>query len=656
MHPLARKLFPYVALAVCGAAVAWAVSFRRLPPADFTFVNGDEVKTIDPAKATGAPEGRIINALFEGLLAHMPIDAPPDQDGIVLMKPVPAAAESYTVSPDGKTYTFKIRPSARWSDGTPVTAHDFAWSWRRMLHPETGSEYAYQIYYYVTGAEKYNNGEVAIGDPVEVELADRAQPDQPFPRGTILRGVLVEIVKPQRQQGKDVKNDDPSKRDWVYIVDVKKEREGADKSRGAGKVERRAFSQVPPVKGKSADDRSVEKCLQVLVDFEASVGIRATDDHTLVVKLKNRTPYFDELLAFYPLYPVNRKCVEIFGSPNWSKPENIVSNGPFSLEFRRIRDRIRLVKNPKYWNADNVRLNFIDALAVKSESTSLNMYINGQVDWATTVPTPVVPDLRKRPDFFTAPMLTTYFYRLNVTRPPLDDVRVRQALNMALDKQVICEKILKAGQQPARSFVPPGLAGYESAKCGEFNVPEARRLLADAGYPGGRHLPKLQILFNTNEAHQFIAEVIQQQWNNNLGIDVELRNLEWQSFLNTLQRKDYGVARSGWIGDYPDPNTFLDMFVTDGANNQTNWSNPTFDKLIKDAAAEPDPQKRMEILHEAEGLLMEELPIIPIYFYVSINMVHPRVKGFSANIQDLHPLHILSVDDRDAANSTQAGK
>jgi oligopeptide transport system substrate-binding protein len=658
MHPLARKLFPYVALAACGAAVAWAVSFSRLPPADFTFVNGDEIKTIDPAKATGAPEGRIINALFEGLLAHMPIDVPPGPDGIVPTKPVPAAAESYTVSPDGKTYTFKIRPTARWSDDTPVTAHDFVWSWRRMLHPETASEYAYQLYY-VTGAEKYNNGEVEIGDTVEVELDDRKDRYQVFPRGTVLRGVLAEIVKPQ---GKDA--DKKSK--WIYVVDVRKET--ADKESGASSVVRREFCQELTAKGKtgdkgksvdkgkSGDQRRVEKCLHVLADFDAHVGIRATDDHTLIVTLKNRTPYFDELAAFYPLYPVNRKCVETYGSPNWSKAENIVSNGPFSLEFRRIRDRLRLVKNPKYWNADNVQLNVIDALAVKSETTSFSMYANGQVDWATTVPTPIIPDLQKRSDFFTAPMLTTYFYRLRVTHPALKDARVRRALNMALDKQVICERILKAGQQPARSFVPPGLTGYVSPQCGKFNVAEARRLLDEAGYPGGRNLPKLEILFNTNEAHQSIAEVIQQQWNNNLGIDVELRNLEWATFLDTLQQKQYQVARSGWIGDYPDPNTFLDMFVTDGANNQTGWSNETYDKLIKDAAAESDPHKRMEILHEAETILMEELPIIPIYFYVSINMVHPRVKGFSANIQDLHPLHILSVDGDEAADSDQSGK
>jgi oligopeptide transport system substrate-binding protein len=341
---------------------------------------------------------------------------------------------------------------------------------------------------------------------------------------------------------------------------------------------------------------------------------------------------------------VNRECVEEHGSPRWTKPRNIVSNGPFLLSMRRIRDRIRLVKNPTYWNADNVALEVVDALPIKSETTSLNMYLKGQIDWTTTVPTSIIPELQKRDDFYTAPMLTTYFYRLNTTRPPLDNPLVRQALNLATNKQEICEHVTKAGQQPARSFVPPGLTGFESAECGEYNVDRARELLREAGYPEGQGVPKFEILFNDSGAHKDIAQVIQRQWKNNLGIDVELRNLEWGVFLDSLQKKDYTVARSGWIGDYPDPNTFLDMFVTDGANNQTGWSNAEYDRLIHDSAAESDPVVRMQMLHDAERILMDEIPIIPIYFYVSISMVNPRVHGFAPNIQDIHPLTVIRVE------------
>jgi oligopeptide transport system substrate-binding protein len=230
-----------------------------------------------------------------------------------------------------------------------------------------------------------------------------------------------------------------------------------------------------------------------------------------------------------------------------------------------------------------------------------------------------------------------------VERPPLDNVLVRQALNMAIDKKKIVEKVTKAGQLPARSFVPPGLPGFKSALCGEFNPEQARQLLAEAGFENGHGLPRIEILYNTSEGHRDIAQVIQQDWKKNLGINVILRNLEWGTFLDTLNETDYAVARSGWIGDYADANTFLDMFVTGGTNNETNWGNSEYDQLIKNAGKEKDAERRLEILYQAERILMDEMPIIPIYFYRSINMVQDRVEGFSANIQDIHPLHLLRV-------------
>lgn len=294
---------------------------------------------------------------------------------------------------------------------------------------------------------------------------------------------------------------------------------------------------------------------------------------------------------------------------------------------------------------------------------------------------------------------------------------VRRALNMAIDKQLICDKITKAGQTPAATFAPPvlsGLTGYQPPRFADMqdydvrrvrsilqaaekagkaedeshikqllaqagypgspqyvsellkrarsepsaddrypdinwmkhDIDDARRLLELAGYPNGQGLPKISILYNTSEAHRAIAEVIQQQWKQ-LGVDVELKNTEWATFLDSLKQKDFYVARSGWIGDYSDPNTFIDMFVTDGANNQTNWGNARYDEIITDLAPkEPIAEKRLSLLKEAEMILMAEQPIAPIYFYVSINMIKPRVRGFSPNIQDLHPLHILRVDDK----------
>ncbi|MAV38364.1 MAG: peptide-binding protein [Planctomycetaceae bacterium] len=644
-----RRFFPLALLAACALAVAWVVSFGTLPKADFAFANGDQIQTVDPSKATGAPEGRIINALFEGLLRQLPLEQPPDATGNVPLKPATrGVADSYSVSEDGLVYTFSIRETATWSNGRRVTADDFVWSWRRTLHPETGSKYSYQLYY-IRGAQAYNESRPEVDQAVEVELDDRpAHPsgqEQLFPRGSILRGILREVrnVADPAENGPagnaETAATDASTADRpIYVVEIKPQKDGRVLWNQPG--QRRVFSSRPGGSATSEGDR-VERIRHLLPDFERTVRIRATDARTLVVTLNNRTPFFPDLVAFYPLYPVCRECIEEHGSPGWTLPQNIVTNGPYQLQFRRIRDRVRLRKSPRYWDAANVDLETIDAMAVKSETTSLNMFMNGQLDWATTVPNPVIPQLKKRTDFLSAPMLTVYFYRLNVARPPLDNARVREALNLAIDKRRIVEQVTSAGQQPARSFVPPGLRGYQSAFCGEYDPQRARTLLAEAGFPNGTGIPKIQIVYNTSEAHRDIAQVISEDWNVNLGVQTELRNLEWGTFLDTLSQGDYMVARSGWIGDYPDPNTFLDMFVTGGANNETNWSNTRYDDLIQTAQVETDAEVRMGVLQQAEQLLMQELPIIPIYFYVSINMVNPRIEGFSANIQDIHPLHIL---------------
>lgn len=653
-----RMTFPYLAVLVGLSALAWAVSFGTLPPADFTFNNEDEIKTVDPAMATGNPENRIVNALFEGLLRMMPDDtAQPDENGCIPLIPQAGCAELPELAADGTTYTFRIRPNARWSNGDRVTAYDFVWSWRRILHPDTAAEYAYQLYY-LRGAKAYNTAEVKPGDRVEVELADRPDPVQLFPRGSIVRGVLKEIIQPPEPNiPADASKEAKAKArsawtaKWAFVVDVKSvapaSQDGANQTVDwDAPGETRVFSKDPSEL--KVPGGKTESCRHVLLDFLSSVGARAVDDATLIVELDNPTPFFRELVAFYPYYPVHRPTVEQHGSPNWTKPAHIVGNGPFTLEARRIRDRVRLRKNPQYWDADSVHFNVVDATAVKYQTTALNMFLNGQVDWITKPPTTILNELSSHDYYRAAPALIVYFYRFNVAHKPLDDPRVRRALNMAMDKQAICEHVTRAGERPARNLVPPGLPGYRAALCGEYNVEEARRLLAEAGFPGGRGFPHLQILFNTHDMHRDVAEVIQQQWKTNLGIDIELRNLEWAVYLDSVHKTDFDIARAGWVPDYADPNTYLDMFVTGGGQNNTNWGDPRYDKLIADAGAERDHVKRMAILHEAERLLMDEQPIIPIYFYTTINLVNPRLKNFTLNAQDVHPLHILRFDDSPA--------
>ncbi len=599
------------------AAVAWAVYGSRLPPADFTFVNETEVASVDPALITGQPEGRIAHAIFEGLVR-------PRADN---NQAEPGVAEKWEISDDGRTYTFHLRKDAVWSNGEPVTAHDFLYAIRRLVDPLTFSRYAYQAWY-IVNAKRYSLGGSALapGDPVEIELNPPADSPNTV-RGKLLLGKLVRTESP-----KPVPKNPVSTRDRIYVLELEEE------------TKQRRF-QVADENESVAP--GVERCRQVLLDFR-EVGVRVIDDRTLEIRLTDPTPYFLDLLAFYPFAPVHRGCLEKHGKPAWTRPENIVTNGAFRLAARRIRDRVRLERSENYWDRANVGLNVVDALSVDNRSTALNLYMTGVVDWVTVPPAEVLRELLKskppRNDLNPAPQLTTYYYLLNNTRPPLDDKRVRRALALALDREEITRVATGAGEVPALSLVPPSMPDYVQQPCPPFNPDAARKLLAEAGYPDGRGFPKLEILYNTDQQHQAIAELVRKQWQRELGITASLRNEEWGSFQDSQQQLKFLVARRAWVGDYLDPNTYLDMFVTDGENNCTGFSNPQYDKLIADAAKEPDAAKRMQILESAERLLMDEMPIIPVYFYVSRNMVRPKVRGFYNNLQDTHPLNAIWID------------
>ncbi|MDP6519336.1 MAG: peptide ABC transporter substrate-binding protein [Planctomycetota bacterium] len=402
------------------------------------------------------------------------------------------------------------------------------------------------------------------------------------------------------------------------------------------------------VKGARAYTTTADEEGRPALSFD-TVGIRAPDDHTLVVELEAPTPFFMDLMAFYPLFPVNRRNIESAKSEHpdswrleWLRPENIVTNGPFRVVERRVNDRIRLERNPDYWDADNVALSSIDVLAVEQTVTALNMYLTGGVDVLYTVPASVIPRLLPREDFTPGPYLGTYYYKVNVTRPPMNDVRVRRALALTIDRTAICQKITKSGQIPSWTWVPPNIPGYEGAAMEHAatlaeNVKEAKRLLVEAGFgPDGQDFPTIEILYNTSEAHRDIAEVIASSWRNNLGIDAKLLNQEWKVYLDVQHNLGFDVCRAAWIGDYVDPNTFADMFVTGGENNNTGWGSPRYDELIAAAAVELDPARRMATLRAAEEILMEEMPILPIYTYVTQNLLNPRLGGFLPNIQDEH--------------------
>ncbi|MEM9802763.1 MAG: peptide ABC transporter substrate-binding protein, partial [Planctomycetota bacterium] len=380
------------------------------------------------------------------------------------------------------------------------------------------------------------------------------------------------------------------------------------------------------------------------------------------------TPFFLELMAFYPLFPVNRRNIEEAQRDfpdtwrqKWLRPERIVCNGPYVVEFRRVNDRIRFAKNPLYWDADSVAFETVDALAVESYTTALNMYLTGECHWIDVPPANVIQELMPREDFVPTPYLGTYFYRVNVTKPPLDDVRVRRALSLTIPRKEICDNVTKAGQVPAWTLVPPGLGGYANAEMErsdsyEENVAEAKRLLSEAGYgPGGKTFPTIEAHYNTSETHQQIAIVIADAWSKHLGIKAKLLNQEWKVYLDTQANVGYDVSRSAWIGDYADPNNFVELFVTGGENNKTGWGDPAYDELVRRAAAELDPAARMEILAEAEALLMERQPILPIYYYVTQTTFSPRLGGYHPNVKDEHfPKFWYWMDDEELAEKRAA--
>ena len=584
-----------------------------LPPADFTFNNDTELKSVDPAIVSGVPEHRIIDALFEGLTRQHP----------QTLEPIPAVAERWDISDDGLVYTFHLRDNARWSDGSPVTAADFHYSLRRFLDPLTVAEYAYQAWY-IKNARRYSYGmsSLAPGDPVEVELPLPAPEENPEVRNT-WRGRLL--------HGKYLRSEPLDSEQVSHVVEVDGQPHwfliGEDTAK--------------------ARDHGCDPCRQILLDFR-EVGVKVLDDRTLQITLEAPTAFFLDLTAFYPLFPVNRHCLEQYGSPEWTDEKNIVSNGPYNLEFRRVRDRIRLRRSETYWDRGRVRLEVIDALEIESPTTGLNLFMTGGVDWITNAPPAALRVMLRedppRNDLNPAPFFTSYFYRLNTTRPPLDDVRVRRALALAINRREITETITGAGEIPARSLVPPGISGYEAQLCDEENPELARQLLAEAGYPDGKGFPRFSILYNTHESHQSIAELLRKQWQRELGIVVQTRNEEWASYLSSQRQMQYDIIRAAWTGDYLDANTFLDMFLTDSEQNKTGWSNAPYDRLIEAARHELDPAKRLRLLEQAERILMEELPIIPVYYYVSKNLVKPHVRGFYNNLQDIHPLSEIWID------------
>jgi len=495
--------------------------------------NANEPKGLDPHIVTGVAEANILRALFEGLIGN---DAESDT-----ADPAGAALE---VTPDATAtvWTAKLRPDGKWSDGMPVTARDFAFSYERLLTPELGAQYA-EMLYFLKGAEDFNKG--------------------------------------------------------------------------------------------------------VTKDF-STVGVEVVDDDTLRLTLRGPTPYFREILKHFTWTAVPRHVVLKYGKIGqrgnpWTRPENIVGNGPYKLKSWRRTDHIEVERNPYYWNAKNVTLNGVRFLPITNLYTEGRMFRDGQLH-VTYAATPEVVDLMKKEhpeELRQEPYVGTAFYRFNTKRKPLDDKRVREALSCAVDRKLLCDSVFR-GYKPAYAMTPP-MGAYDPPHIAAFDKEKARKLLADAGYPGGKGFPRLKILIASKETAATLAQAVQAMFRETLGIEVEIENKEWNAYLVAMQDLDYDMAYGGWIGDYLDPLTFLEMWTPGNGNNNTGWDSPDFVKLLQQSFQESDAAKRFETLHQAETILVNDAPILLIAWQARNYLVHPSVEGWNPLLLSNNPYQFIRL-------------
>jgi oligopeptide transport system substrate-binding protein len=388
-------------------------------------------------------------------------------------------------------------------------------------------------------------------------------------------------------------------------------------------------------------------------DF-SRVGIRALDDRTLVIELVHPAPYFLFLLGNWAWYPLHRATLEKYGGvdrpyADWSRPGRLVGNGPFVLSEWKQGQVIVVKRNPLYWDAARVRLNEIRFYPIENADTEERAFRSGQLHVTENVPGSKLRDYAKQQPspLVVAPTFATYAYVFNVTRPPFADPAVRRAFSLALDRQSIVVSQSASGVSPAKSFVPP-VGDYTSADAPSlrFNPAEARRLLAAAGFPEGHGFPAVELVTNTSQLHREIAEIVQQQWSKNLGVQVNISLRESKVFFQERIRKEYALARSSWFGDYPDPFAFLTPYLSDNGQNTTGYANPEYDALALSAAKTLDAAQRRARYREAEALLLRDLPVLPLFHETSRHLVDRSVRGRFPNLFEIHPYQGMWLDAR----------
>lgn len=481
--------------------------------------NGSEVQSLDPHKIEGVPESNVSRDLFEGLLVS-------DVEG----HPSAGVAEKWE-NKDFKVWTFHLRKDAKWSDGSPVTAHDFVYSWQRLADPKTASPYASYLQY----------GHIANIDDI--------------------------------------------------------------------------------IAGKKPT---------------SDLGVKAIDDNTFEVTLSEPVPYFYKLLVHPSVSPVPKAVVEKFGD-KWTQPANIVTNGAYKLKDWVVNERIVLERNTNYWDNAKTVINQVTYLPISSEVTDVNRYRSGEIDMTyNNMPIELFQKLKQEipKEVHVDPYLCTYYYEINNQKAPFTDVRVRTALKLALDRDIIVNKVKNQGDLPAYSYTPPYTDGAKLVEPEWFKWSqdkrnaEAKKLLAEAGYTADKPLT-FNLLYNTSDLHKKLAIAVASIWKKNLGVDVKLENQEWKTFLDSRHQGTFDVARAGWCADYNEPTSFLNTMLSDSSNNTAHYKSPAFDKLIAETLQVTDEAQRTELYTKAEQQLDKDSAIVPVYYYVNARLVKPWVGGYT---------------------------
>jgi len=558
------------------------------PEAEFTFISGSAHNRLDPQQMSWLLDLRIAGQLYSPLVDY---DFEADQAE-------PATARSWEVSDDRRTYTFHLREDAKWSNGDPVTAQDYAYAWRRALLPSFSASYT-TLMFRIQGAKDFNAWRVD-------QLAQ--------------------------------------------------------------------FSEILDEAGSQSGREAAEETWQLAKDrFAETVGISAPDERTLKVTLEQPVPYFLQLVAFPTFSPVHRSSVKEATTINastgrlemdssyWTDPDRLVTNGPYRIAARKFKRYVYLEANQHYYAREEMKNDSVLERIISDVNNRVLTYNDGQADWLPAIPaqSPVAVDLVKqdRDDVHKYPTAGTYFYNFNCdpdyTLPngnqnPLVDKKVRRAFAMAIDRERIVKRVTQLNQPTARTYVPPkAVDGYDPpVEAGiTFDPERAKQLLAEAGHPNGEGLDGLTILYNTDSGHGRIAQEVQRMWKRHLGVSVELNGIQLTTFAERLDNGNFSIARASWIGDYEDPTTWLTKMSSDSNNNDANWSNEEYDRLLEEAATQRG-EARMQTLREAERVLIEEQPLALMYFTVNIDLFDPkRVEGLGTSPWPHRQLEEVRVED-----------